>query len=123
VYVIFATHIRNLHPANDHFMTAETCGEGEGACHAHQIVLEILTETGVIGLALWLAWCGLWHCAHGTAQAMHRAHRGVSRVGIAARDAFSDQHASGLLFGLVGLVVRVAAGPVVRGALCCKEGH
>jgi O-antigen ligase len=41
-------------PANDHFMTAETCGEGEGACHAHQIVLEILTETGVIGLALWL---------------------------------------------------------------------
>jgi O-antigen ligase len=41
-------------PANDHFMTAETCGEGEGACHAHQIVLEILTETGLIGLALWL---------------------------------------------------------------------
>src|SRR6185437_7465752 len=28
---------------------------GEGACHAHQIVLEILTETGGIGLALWLA--------------------------------------------------------------------
>ena len=42
-------------PANDHFMTAETCGEGEGACHAHQIVLEILTETGVVGLLLWLA--------------------------------------------------------------------
>jgi O-antigen ligase len=42
-------------PANDHFMTAETCGEGEGACHAHQIVLEILTETGAVGLLLWLA--------------------------------------------------------------------
>jgi O-antigen ligase len=42
-------------PVNDHFMTAETCGEGEGACHAHQIVLEILTETGGIGLLLWLA--------------------------------------------------------------------
>jgi len=41
-------------PANDHFMTAENCGEGEGACHAHQIVLEILTETGVIGLMLWV---------------------------------------------------------------------
>ncbi|RDS80637.1 O-antigen ligase family protein [Dyella psychrodurans] len=41
-------------PANDHFMTAETCGEGEGACHAHQIVLEILTETGGIGLLLWV---------------------------------------------------------------------
>jgi O-antigen ligase len=42
-------------PANDHFMTAENCGEGEGACHAHQIVLEILTETGGIGLLLWLS--------------------------------------------------------------------
>jgi O-antigen ligase len=42
-------------PANDHFLTAESCGTGEGACHAHQLVLEILTETGVIGLVLWLA--------------------------------------------------------------------
>ncbi|MBD8881192.1 O-antigen ligase family protein [Rhodanobacter sp. 7MK24] len=42
-------------PADDHFVVAESCGEGEGACHAHQIVLEILTETGGIGLALWLA--------------------------------------------------------------------
>ena len=28
---------------------------GTGAAHAHQIVLEILTETGIVGLALWLA--------------------------------------------------------------------
>jgi O-antigen ligase len=42
-------------PANDHFLVAESCGVGEGACHAHQLVLEILTETGVIGLLLWLA--------------------------------------------------------------------
>lgn len=42
-------------PANDHFVVAESCGVGEGACHAHQIVLEILTETGGIGLGLWLA--------------------------------------------------------------------
>ncbi|MEW5836326.1 MAG: O-antigen ligase family protein, partial [Pseudomonadota bacterium] len=42
-------------PANDHFVTAEACGVGEGACHAHQIVLEVLTETGTIGLLLWLA--------------------------------------------------------------------
>lgn len=41
-------------PANDHFLVAEPCGVGEGACHAHQIVLEILTETGAIGLLLWL---------------------------------------------------------------------
>lgn len=42
-------------PANDHFIVSESCGEGEGACHPHQLVLEILTETGVIGLLLWLA--------------------------------------------------------------------
>lgn len=28
---------------------------GTGAAHAHQILLELLTETGIIGLALWLA--------------------------------------------------------------------
>ncbi|HEY8683465.1 MAG TPA: O-antigen ligase family protein [Rhodanobacter sp.] len=40
-------------PANDHFLLAESCGEGEGACHPHQLVLEVLTETGGIGLLLW----------------------------------------------------------------------
>lgn len=40
--------------ANDHFLVGENCGEGLGACHAHQLVLEILTETGVVGLMLWL---------------------------------------------------------------------
>ncbi|WP_158882839.1 O-antigen ligase family protein [Rhodanobacter sp. L36] len=40
---------------DDHFLVAEPCGVGEGACHAHQLVLEVLTETGVIGLLLWLA--------------------------------------------------------------------
>lgn len=42
-------------PAGDHFLTAESCGQGEGACHPHQLVLEILAETGVIGLLAWLA--------------------------------------------------------------------
>jgi O-antigen ligase len=42
-------------PANDHFLVAEACGVGEGACHAHQLVLEVLTETGAAGLLLWLA--------------------------------------------------------------------
>ncbi|GFZ92180.1 O-antigen ligase family protein [Dyella caseinilytica] len=45
--------------ANDHFMVAENCGDGVGACHAHQIVLEILTETGLVGLLLWLAGIGI----------------------------------------------------------------
>jgi O-antigen ligase len=58
--------------ANDHFLVAEPCGVGEGACHAHQLVLEILTETGSIGLLLWLAAAGL-------------AWRAWRRVGAAAR--------------------------------------
>lgn len=39
----------------DHFLTMEACGEGEGACHAHQVLLEVATETGTIGLLAWLA--------------------------------------------------------------------
>lgn len=43
-------------PPNDHFVVSgEACGVGEGACHAHQLVLEVLTETGIAGLLLWLA--------------------------------------------------------------------
>lgn len=60
-------------PAHDHFLVAEPCGVGEGACHAHQIVLEILTETGVAGLALWLA-------------ALAIAWRAWRRAGVAARE-------------------------------------
>jgi len=60
-------------PANDHFLVAESCGEGEGACHPHQLVLEILTETGAIGLLLWLA-------------AVVLAFRAWRRVGVAARE-------------------------------------
>lgn len=42
-------------PANDHFVVSgEACGVGEGACHAHQWVLEVLTETGTLGLLCWL---------------------------------------------------------------------
>lgn len=60
-------------PANDHFVvTGEACGVGEGACHAHQLVLEILTETGALGLLLWLA-------------AVVLALRAWRRVGAAAR--------------------------------------
>jgi O-antigen ligase len=39
----------------DRFLDIEACGPGQGACHPHQIVLEVLDDTGVIGLALWLA--------------------------------------------------------------------
>ncbi|MEO7432378.1 MAG: O-antigen ligase family protein [Dokdonella sp.] len=43
-----------------------------GASHAHQIVLEVLSETGVVGLAFWLigTWLGLraWWRADGAAR-------------------------------------------------------
>jgi O-antigen ligase len=60
--------------ANDPFVVTggEACGVGEGACHAHQLVLEVLTETGTIGLLLWLA-------------AVVLALRAWRRVGAAAR--------------------------------------
>lgn len=41
--------------AGDEFVDKKT---REGASHAHQIVLEVLTETGLIGLLFWLA--GAW---------------------------------------------------------------
>ena len=36
----------------DAFIDAKT---GEGAAHAHQLVLEVLSETGIAGLLLWIA--------------------------------------------------------------------
>lgn len=41
--------------AHDHFVVAEACGPGQGACHPHQWVLEVVTNTGLLGLACWLA--------------------------------------------------------------------
>lgn len=61
-------------PADDFFVvSAEACGVGEGACHAHQLVLEVLSETGGIGLLLWLA-------------ALALAWRAWRQVGAAARE-------------------------------------
>lgn len=46
-------------PANDRFVvTGDACGVGEGACHAHQWLLEVLTETGALGMICWLAAIG-----------------------------------------------------------------
>ena len=65
---LYATHVVNgvgvrgfrvAYPSaaspGDHFLTMEKCGEGEGACHPHQVVLEVATETGTLGLLAWLA--------------------------------------------------------------------
>lgn len=55
--------------SGDNFVQAD----GTGAAHAHQLVLEVLSETGVIGLTLWvvgvvLAWRA-WRCAPVAARA------------------------------------------------------
>lgn len=42
--------------AGDAFVDART---DEGAYHAHQIVLEVLSETGAVGLLLWIAGVGI----------------------------------------------------------------
>lgn len=39
-------------PAGDAFIDQVT---GAGAAHAHQLVLEVLSETGIVGLAFWIA--------------------------------------------------------------------
>ena len=56
--------------ANDNFVNADP---DEGALHAHQIVLEVLSETGFVGLLLWIvgftfAWRS-WRGANAAARA------------------------------------------------------
>src|SRR6185437_15807580 len=60
-------------PLDDHFLTAEACGPGEGACHPHQILLEVLDETGTIGFVLWLTGVTLLLRAWRRADSMMRA--------------------------------------------------
>ncbi|HET8900108.1 MAG TPA: O-antigen ligase family protein, partial [Rhodanobacteraceae bacterium] len=38
----------------DRFVTVDNCGADAGACHPHQWLLEVASETGVIGVLLWL---------------------------------------------------------------------
>ncbi|TBR36322.1 MULTISPECIES: O-antigen ligase family protein [Dyella] len=72
-------------PANDHFVVSdEACGAGEGACHAHQWVLEVLTETGVLGLLLWLSALGLAIATYVRAGAQARRHAFVPTVALLA---------------------------------------
>jgi O-antigen ligase len=56
----------------------------EGAAHAHQIVLEVLSETGIIGLAFWLA--GAFHAirAWRRADAVTRARAFAPGLALAA---------------------------------------
>ena len=97
-------------PASDHFVVDESCGEGEGACHPHQVVLEILCETGALGLLLWLAGVGLALRAWRNAEAAARARAYPATVAISVMLFPLNTHLAfysawcGLLFGwLLGL--------------------
>ena len=56
-------------PPDDHWLDPN---HGSGALHAHQLVLELLSETGVTGLLCWLAGLAValkaWRSASGTAR-------------------------------------------------------
>jgi O-antigen ligase len=58
--------------------------DGEGAAHAHQIVLEVLTETGVIGFLLWLAGTALALRAWVRAEASARERARVPALALVA---------------------------------------
>ncbi|MCP5474141.1 MAG: O-antigen ligase family protein [Rhodanobacteraceae bacterium] len=75
--LMFAAHpvngvgVRGFRHAYPEFAAADDpwvdSARGTGAAHAHQIVLELLTETGLLGLSLWLAAAGLlWRCSRRT---------------------------------------------------------
>lgn len=67
--------------AGDNFVNAD--GD-EGAYHAHQIVLEVLSETGVVGLALWIAGAGFAIRAWRRADARARARALAPALALAA---------------------------------------
>jgi O-antigen ligase len=64
--------------ANDRFV--DTASD-TGASHAHQIVLEVLSETGVVGLAFWLA--GTWLALRAWVRANARARARALAPGLA----------------------------------------
>jgi O-antigen ligase len=69
---------------DDHFLNQEKCGEGEGACHPHQVLLEVATETGTFGLLAWLAAVALAIHAWWRAGPMARARAFPASVGLVA---------------------------------------
>jgi O-antigen ligase len=89
---------------NDWFVNHDH-GIEEGALHAHQIVLEVLSETGVVGLALWLAGAWLALRAWWRASARARVRAFAPALALAAMTfplnthlAFYSASAWGLLF-------------------------
>ncbi|MBS0577546.1 MAG: O-antigen ligase family protein [Proteobacteria bacterium] len=86
-------------------------GEG-GALHAHQIVLEVLSETGLIGLSLWLIGAALairaWRCADAPARAraaMPALALAVTVFPLNTHLAFYSSFWGGALLVLAGLYV------------------
>ena len=90
---------------------AAAWGEGP-ALHAHQIVLEVLSETGGFGLLLWLAGVALAWRAWRFADERGPRTRAAGDAG-AGRDGVPVQHPSRVLFDVLGRP-DVAAGGAVR---------
>lgn len=102
--------------AHDAFVAAD--GD-EGASHAHQIVLEILSETGVIGLVFWLAGCVLALRAWWRASALARERAFAPALALAAMTFPLNTHLAfysawwGLLFWwLLALFCAAVSSPV-----------
>ncbi|WP_024867617.1 O-antigen ligase family protein [Pseudoxanthomonas suwonensis] len=96
---------------------APAWGGGE-AFHAHQLVLEVLSETGALGLLLWLAGAWLvwrsWRTA--TAAVRERAHPALLALAVTAFPlnthlAFYSTFWGGLAMLLVGLYIGALHGP------------
>ncbi|MDO1529308.1 O-antigen ligase family protein [Fulvimonas sp. R45] len=106
-------------PVDDHFVVAEPCGPGQGACHPHQLVLEVLADTGAAGLALWLAALAWAWRAWRRAGTMARARAFPATVALGAMLFPLNSHLAfysawwGLLFAwLLGLfAAAIHAGP------------
>jgi O-antigen ligase len=99
------------HAAPDDFFVRK----GEIALHAHQLVLEVLTETGLVGVLLWLmgavlAWRA-WSWAPPAARDGARA--GRHRVPV--------EHAPRVLFELLGRRVPAAARTLRRQPACGRR--
>jgi O-antigen ligase len=119
---------RNAYPqhrgSDERFRFEDAQGEEFGAFHAHQIVLEILSETGLIGLLCWLAgaWLALRALLRAPADSRQRAWPAslvllVLLFPLNTHYAVYSSFQSLLLFGVLGLwLARLSPAPLSTAA-------
>lgn len=112
---------REAYPACD-AMPGQRPAWGEGpALHAHQIILEILSETGVIGLLLWLAGAALaWRAwRYATPQAKDRARPAMLALAVTVFPLNTHLAFYSTFWG--GLTLMLAA--LYAGSLLARDGE